>query len=330
MTAPGRGRKALSVAVACALLTGAGVTTVGYLAGQDAQQQRIEREQAQQQALAAAQAAAADEAQRRRELAAAVVAQQQAVAAQREQATQERDAAVAAADEALAAGAGKAPEEALGRLAHLRAEAARDTTMTWLLRTRAFNLAQATEQVHSGIAAWEAEQARIEQERLAAEQAQRERDARKSAPSAGAPAAPAAAGDIAATAEATLRSLPNSDGINLTWDHPDLGNHLGAVWIGETTIMMNSRRLAGNPGKTADVIRHEIAHVYQGRAWHNSGLSYDDFTAHLKGIFGGNGIEPSADCVALRFGASWVHYTRDCGGQAKQAAVSALIEGRLP
>lgn len=174
-------------------------------------------------------------------------------------------------------------------------------------------------------AAHDAEQLRLE------DLAERERRA-------AAPAVPPGGLDVVAVGEATLRTLPGSDGVHLAWDDPDMGSHLGAVFLDQSTeIMISSRRLATTPERTASVVQHEITHVYQARiiaAEAASGggwtASYRALKARLDEAFGGNGVERSADCVALRLGATWVGYGTDCAGGERQAAVDALLAGRMP
>ena len=189
-----------------------------------------------------------------------------------------------------------------------------------------------------------AEQAAAEQaaaEQAAAEQAAADRAAAakaardtvtaapQGATSSPAPAAPSQS--IQEIGEATLRSLPGNGGVSLSWDDPGLSGHLGGVWKGNTsTILVNASRLAGQPSKTKDVIRHEMAHIYQGRLMAAHGMSWSQIDGLLSGAFGSNASEKVADCVAIRFGASWVNYTSDCSGGDKQAWVDALIGGYLP
>jgi len=192
-----------------------------------------------------------------------------------------------------------------------------------------------------------AEQAAAEQaaaERAAAEHAAAERAAAEQAAAAEraaaeqaaaravAPAAPPApAPSIHEVGEATLRGLPGNGGVSLSWDDPGLSGHLGGVWKGNTSkILVNASRLAGQPSKTQDVIRHEMAHIYQGRLMAAHGMSWSQIDGLMSGAFGGNASEKVADCVALRFGASWVNYTSDCAGADKQAWVDALLGGYLP
>ncbi|MBD7997005.1 hypothetical protein [Oerskovia gallyi] len=194
-----------------------------------------------------------------------------------------------------------------------------------------------------------AEQAAAEQaaaEQAAAEQAAAERAASEKAAADRAAADKAAAAPQAATSspsqaapaqsiqevgESTLRSLPGNGGVSLSWDDPGLSGHLGGVWKGNTsTILVNASRLAGQPAKTKDVIRHEMAHIYQGRLMAAHGLSWSQIDGLLAGAYGSNASEKVADCVAIRFGASWVNYTSDCSGADKQAWVDAFIGGYLP
>ncbi|WP_336708573.1 hypothetical protein [Oerskovia sp. USHLN155] len=179
-----------------------------------------------------------------------------------------------------------------------------------------------------------AEQAAAEQaaaDRAAAAKAARDTvtAAPQGATSSPAPAAPSQS--IQEIGEATLRSLPGNGGVSLSWDDPGLSGHLGGVWKGNTsTILVNASRLAGQPSKTKDVIRHEMAHIYQGRLMAAHGMSWSQIDGLLAGAFGSNASEKVADCVAIRFGASWVNYTSDCSGGDKQAWVDALIGGYLP
>ncbi|WP_426592857.1 hypothetical protein ACPPVS_13960 [Cellulomonas sp. McL0617] len=66
----------------------------------------------------------------------------------------------------------------------------------------------------------------------------------------------------------------------------------------------------GSLGTTRDVVRHEIAHLYQVRLAAAYGLSWSE----LGGVFG----------------ASWTHHTSDCGGAAKQAWGDGMFGGYLP
>lgn len=131
--------------------------------------------------------------------------------------------------------------------------------------------------------------------------------------------------------EAELRSLPGNAGVQISWDDPDLNGHLGAVWMGNTTtIMMNASRLTDTPSQAIDVVRHELAHIYQGRVMDSHALSGEDLATLMAPAFGEDGLEKSADCVALRFSAAWVSYTRDCWTPEQDAWVDALIAGRTP
>jgi chemotaxis protein histidine kinase CheA len=184
-----------------------------------------------------------------------------------------------------------------------------------------------------------AEQAAAEQaaaEQAAAEKAAADRAAASKATTAPqdatSPAAPSAPSQsIQEVGEATLRSLPGNGGVSLSWDDPGLSGHLGGVWKGNTsTILVNASRLAGQPSKTKDVIRHEMAHIYQGRLMAAHGMSWSQIDGLLAAAYGSNASEKVADCVAIRFGASWVNYTSDCSGADKQAWVDAFIGGYLP
>ncbi|RHA41008.1 hypothetical protein [Cellulomonas rhizosphaerae] len=139
------------------------------------------------------------------------------------------------------------------------------------------------------------------------------------------------AGKGGVSALRTLHSLPGSAGVHLVWNDPALGSHLGGVRIGSTTtVLLNSRRLAGKPSLARDVVRHEIAHIYQGRLMRTYGLTWAQLGRRLAPAFGTNGQEKVADCVARSFGATWTGYTSRCSGSAKHAWVKAMIGGYLP
>ncbi len=117
--------------------------------------------------------------------------------------------------------------------------------------------------------------------------------------------------------------------MTLLFDHPQMAGHLGAVFMGSPGyLLVNATKLAGDPGKAADVVRHEIAHIYQARLATTLGFGAVD--ARMTEIFGANGLERAADCVALTLGASWTHYTSDCSGPGQAEAVDALLTGRMP
>lgn len=182
-----------------------------------------------------------------------------------------------------------------------------------------------------------AEAARVAAEKAATDQAAAaQRDAEERAARAAVaeqPAAPPAASarSIREVGEATLRGLPGNGGVSLSWDDPGLAGHLGGVWKGNTsTILVNASRLGDQTSKTQDVIRHEMAHIYQGRLMAAHGKSWSQIDGLMAEAFGRNASEKAADCVALRFGASWVNYTSDCSGAGKQAWVDGLIGGYLP
>ncbi|WP_165372788.1 hypothetical protein, partial [Pengzhenrongella frigida] len=161
-------------------------------------------------------------------------------------------------------------------------------------------------------------------------------EAARAAEQAAAAANPAGA-DLAAVGEATLRSLPGNEGVRLAWNHAAIGNHLGGVYLDRgTEIMINGRRLATTPERTASVVEHEMGHIYQARimavnapALGGWNASYRAMKSRLDAVFAGNGLEKSADCIALQFGATWVAYNSECGGE-RQGAVDALLAGRMP
>ena len=142
-------------------------------------------------------------------------------------------------------------------------------------------------------------------------------------------ARPAVPADVREVAAATLAQLPASSGVALLFDPPELGSHLGGVFMGSPGFMLiNASRLAGDPDRTRDVVRHEIAHIYQARLAGTVG--FDAVDARMVELFGPGGLERAADCVALSLGATWTHYTTDCAGAERVAAVQALIAGRMP
>ena len=135
--------------------------------------------------------------------------------------------------------------------------------------------------------------------------------------------------DVREVAAATLAGLPASGGVRLVFDSPELAGHLGGVFLDSPgAILLNATRLAGDPARTRDVVRHEIAHVYQARLAATRGLGTVE--RRLDEVFGPGGLERSADCVALALGADWTHYTSDCAGADRAAAVEALLTGRMP
>lgn len=135
-----------------------------------------------------------------------------------------------------------------------------------------------------------------------------------------------------AKAEAFVRTLPNSGGMRILWNDPRLAGHLGSadIYGSPGGILVNGNKLGNNVSKMNDVIRHEAGHVYQHRLANKLGIGFWDMESQLAPAFGSNAIEKSADCVALRLGASWTHYTKKCGSSAKQAWVSGLIGGYKP
>jgi len=128
-----------------------------------------------------------------------------------------------------------------------------------------------------------------------------------------------------------LRAMPRTGKVSVAWSHPALGGHLGGVRKGSTTqILVNDKKLAGNRAKMRDVVRHEVAHIYQGQVMKRYGLTWNQLGARMRPAFGANAHEKAADCVARKFGARWTYYTASCGSKAKQRWVKALIAGRLP
>jgi len=236
-----------------------------------------------------------------------------------------RDQTLAVAAGALASSTGKVDEQRRAELAAAAGTlAATDDVHTHLVAATG-NVAALTAQVTQAEADWTAEQARLAAAAAAAPRASTHHAARSVA--AGAPAA----GSVEDAGEAELRSLPGNAGVTIHWNDPDLSGHLGAVWSGTTGyIMVNSAAMAGQPGKVRDVVRHELAHIYQGRVAKANGLSWGALGDRMSGAFGANPQEKAADCVALRFGASWTHYTSDCSAPEKQAWVDAMIGGYLP
>lgn len=139
---------------------------------------------------------------------------------------------------------------------------------------------------------------------------------------------PPPAGDYRAAAEAFLDTLPGGASASIEWGDPD--GHLGGVWIpGSETIILNAARLDGRLAQTKDVLRHEIGHVHQNRAMAAAGWSLADFEARLDEIFEGQGIERSADAVALLLGATSVRYSSSFS-DAQYDAARALLEDRVP
>lgn len=137
-------------------------------------------------------------------------------------------------------------------------------------------------------------------------------------------------------AAAVLASLPGGENIEIAWNHPDIGNHLGGVRLDKPRVMMlNSHRFKAQPERVESTVKHEIAHYYQGALIEKSASKGDWWSGYwkvdaaLKPVFGAKWMELSADCVAIELGADWTHYTADCSGKAKKRAVAALVEGRL-
>ncbi|WP_028044919.1 hypothetical protein [Cellulomonas sp. URHE0023] len=236
-----------------------------------------------------------------------------AVAAERAALAANRDAALTSAAAALASSAGRVDELQRGELqAAVDVLSAPESVYSRVTAATA-DVVRLADQVGTAEAAWSAEQAALVQ---------------TSGAGGGSSSVGASVRDVG---EAELRSLPGSAGVSIRWDDPGLSGHLGGVWSGSTdAIMISASQLAGNPGKTRDVVRHEIAHIYEGRIAATHGLTWNELGARMSGAFGASPQEKAADCVALRFGAAWTHYTSDCAGSDKQTWVDALIGGYLP
>lgn len=197
-------------------------------------------------------------------------------------------------------------------------DAAQDPAAWWDGKHALADLRTATEAVRISHQAWVVEQ-----------NAARARIAAAATSGAGRISGAATGGDHRGIAAETLASLPGSGGVRLLWDRPDVGSHLGGVYLDvPTEILLNEQRLSRNPGRVADVVKHEMAHIYQGRI--GAQVGYETLVARMNELFGSGGLEKAADCVARRFGASWTHCKPDCSGQTRQDAVTALINGHLP
>lgn len=150
------------------------------------------------------------------------------------------------------------------------------------------------------------------------------------------PAAVTRPADVREHAAEVLASLPGGNAVEIAWNHPDIGNHLGGVRLDVPTVMMlNAHRFEAEPERVEATVKHEIAHYYQGAVIAKNAdgdwwSGYWKLDAALQPVFGSKWMERSADCVALHLGADWTHYTSDCSGKAKQNAVEALIAGRMP
>ena len=142
--------------------------------------------------------------------------------------------------------------------------------------------------------------------------------------------------DVREHAAQVLTSLPGGDAVEIAWNHPDIGNHLGGVRLDAPTVMMlNAHRFEAEPERVEATVKHEIAHYYHGAVIANNAdgdwwSGYWQLDAALQPVFGSQWMERSADCVALHLGADWTHYTSDCSGKAKKKAVEALVAGRMP
>ncbi|WP_155856143.1 hypothetical protein [Cellulomonas sp. URHD0024] len=307
----------------------------------DAAEQRAEQVQHQRQAAHRVHALAADwsieqsflDASRRD----AIIDTLGTVTAERAAVAAERGAALTNASAVLDGSAGKADDAKRAQLAAAIAVLSGPETVYSRVAVATADASRLAGEVSAAEAAWTVEQQRLATVSAAAAA----HDAARSSVRSAARATPVShvrttpnlprGGTVQEVGEATLRSLPGNAGVTIHWNDPDIGGHLGAVWSGNTTyIMVNGAALAGNPGKTRDVVRHEIAHIYQGRLAAANGLSWSELGRRMSAAFGANPQEKAADCVARRFGASWTYYTSDCGGAQKQAWVDGMIGGRLP
>jgi hypothetical protein len=82
------------------------------------------------------------------------------------------------------------------------------------------------------------------------------------------------ADDVRAVAVATLASLPGPAGVSLDWTGGTfLTSSYAAVYVGRPVIYMNEPALDAQPSRTADVVRHEMGHIYEGRAVAAAGLT---------------------------------------------------------
>lgn len=151
-------------------------------------------------------------------------------------------------------------------------------------------------------------------------------------PARGSTKTPAAPGDMRTVAVATLGSLPGSDGVSLDWAGGDfLTGSYAVVYWARPVIYMNEPALDAQPYRTAEVVRHEMGHIYEARAVAAAGLTKGQIAAQLTSVFGGtNSLENAADCVALHLGATWTAYTSDCAGPDKQTWINALTAGTRP
>lgn len=139
--------------------------------------------------------------------------------------------------------------------------------------------------------------------------------------------------EVQALAVQTLAEQPGSAGVHLDFDQPlDQEDWIAQVRLSDPgTIQANPAKLADDPDRIEYVIRHELAHIYQARLAHEHGQQV--VLDRLDEIFTSTqGVEDAADCVAIALGSDPAHarYNTDCASDAKQAAVTALLEGRMP
>lgn len=239
-----------------------------------------------------------------------------------------RDALVGTAREEVKSSQGKADEHLRDQVSSAADALAAAAPVHSVIVSASVVVNDLVAQLQADVQEWDAQQA-------AAAAAARTQSSRRASTSAGTGVAPASTaahgGSVREVGEAVLRSLPGSDGVTIHWDDPDLSGHLGAVWAGNTSyIMVNGTKLAGNASKTGDVVRHELAHIFQGRLMTSAGMTWGELGSAMSSAFGENAQEKSADCVALRLGATWTHYTSACGSPAQQAWVDGLLGGYVP
>ena len=102
--------------------------------------------------------------------------------------------------------------------------------------------------------------------------------------------------------------------------------HYGATDLGTGVVYVNP----SVPSSLLDsVVRHEWSHVLTMRVY---GGNVSAALAGTRAVFGGSGItgaERAADCMAIRLGATWTHYT-SCSDPAWRAAAGRLLAGRRP
>jgi predicted SprT family Zn-dependent metalloprotease len=125
-----------------------------------------------------------------------------------------------------------------------------------------------------------------------------------------------------------LNTLPSGKKVQIEWGNPE--GHLGGVWMpGSTTIILNASRLDKQEARTKDVLRHEVAHVYQNWAMAKSGLSLGQYQKRMDKYFGANSIERSADAVAYVLGAKNFAYQHNFS-KAQLAVAKQIIKCDVP